>query len=189
MLSAHYLDFSSYTTAWQCRGKLSSFENVAADLDSGGDSWSDIVWEYTSRSLTKSSDKLPALAGIIATLQQVIGDTCHAALWERHFVKLLLWNVKINEASGARAERPTKWRAPSCSFASIDGCVEYDYWTSEFCRTAKVIFAKLEECNVVPLDINNPLGELRSVSMILEHVSIQNPYTNLLRATHVSRAQ
>jgi hypothetical protein len=177
MLSAHYLEFHSFNTVWNCREELSIFEKVAADLETDGDSWSDIVWQYTSRSLTKSSDKLPALSGIIATLQQVIGDTCHAALWKRHFIKLLLWEVEINIAGGARAERPSKWRAPSWSFAAIDGCVEYSFYSEWYIRTAKALFAELEECNVKPLDANNPLGELKSVSMIVNHVHLHYPHT------------
>jgi hypothetical protein len=128
--------------------------------------------EYTSRSLTKSSDKIPALAGVIATLQQTVGDTCHALLWERYFVKSLLWEIARDRPNGACASRPSEWRAPSWSFASIDGYIDYVERRLQFGAAELVAFAKLEECKVVPLVSNNPLGELTSVSMIWESVPI-----------------
>jgi hypothetical protein len=200
MLSAHFLDFSSDNTSWWCRKEISStegwgvydvdylaLEKVARGLESGTlEGWHHIVRDYTTRSLTRPSDKLPAFSGVIATLQHMVGDTCHAALWKRNFVQLLLWDVPFDNPGRSCAARPNKWRAPSWSFVSIDGCVEYDHWTKHYCPTEEVIFAKLEECNVVPLDINNPLGELRSVSIMLEHVPV---YTHIHRAMHVSQGQ
>jgi hypothetical protein len=120
------------------------------------------VGQYTSRSLTKSSDKLPALSGLIATLQQMGGDTC--------FVKSLLWEAANIEPGKAYTKRPNQWRAPSWSFASIEGCIQYPYTYTWNVLSDDYILSRVEECNVVPLDLNNPLGELKSVSEIWEHV-------------------
>jgi hypothetical protein len=107
-------------------------------------------------------------------------------LWERDFVKSLLWEVVIDVPHRARAERPSEWRAPSWSFASIDGVIEHYLESSYFyCQTEESLFAELEECKVIPLDLNNPLGELKSVSMIEEHVHIYYPLAHKSRAMHV----
>jgi hypothetical protein len=111
-----------------------------------------------------SSDKLPALSGIIAALQQMVGDTCYAALWKRSFVESLLWQVQIIEPDKTRAKRPNQWRAPSWSFASIDSCTHYPFGEGHASRLQIPLLAKLEECNLVPVNPNNPLGELKSVS-------------------------
>jgi hypothetical protein len=138
------------------------------------------VQEYTSRSTTKPQDKLPALSGIIDTLQQMSGDVCYAALWKRHFVKSLLWEIVKDSPNGARAHRPSKWRAPSWSFASIDGCVEYSWESSyAYCQSEEAILVKLEECNVVPVNLNNPLGELKSVSMMFGKYTFGISYSRL----------
>jgi hypothetical protein len=178
----------SSQTTYECRRQFSiiagsayyqanlNLDDVATNLKSGCNymyGWPQIVREYTNRSLTKPSDKLPALSGVIATLQEKSGDVCHAAMWEWHFVQLLLWQVAKDSSDRARATRPSEWRAPSWSFASIDGCVEYSEESrNRYCKNEEDIFAKLEECRVVPVNLNNPLGELRSVSIGLEHVNI-----------------
>jgi hypothetical protein len=182
------LDFLSSRTTQECRSQVSiiagsayypanlNLDDVARNLKSGGNhmhGWPHIVREYTNRSLTKPSDKLPALSGVIAALQEKSGDTCLEAMWERHFVQLLLWQVANDVSDRARATRPSEWRAPSWSFASIDGCVEYSKESCHrYCQKEDGIFAKLEECRVVPVHLNNPLGELRSVSIGSEHVDI-----------------
>jgi hypothetical protein len=180
------LDFSSSQTTQECRIQSSNIggeayypanlalDDVARDLMyRGNHRWPTIVKEYTKRSLTKPSDKLPALSGVIAALQEKSGDTCYAAIWERNFVRLLLWQIANDSSDRARAKRPSEWRAPSWSFASIDGCVEYSEESNyRYCKSKEELFAKLEECRVVPVNLNNPLGELRSVSIGLEHVHI-----------------
>jgi hypothetical protein len=193
------LDFQSHGTYWECRKKFFLvagsvyhtanlvLDDVARNLKSCADEdWPRIVNEYTNRSLTKPSDKLPALSGVIAALQEKSDDTCHAAIWERHFVRLLLWQVAKDSSDRARAKRPSEWRAPSWSFASIEGRVEYSEESRHrYCPRGKDFFAKLEECRVVPVNLNNPLGELKSVSIVVKHVHIQYPHADDIRATRV----
>lgn len=99
--------------------------------------WFDIVEDYTSRLLTREEDKLPALAGLAASYApQEIINRYLAGLWETQLPSALLWRVlsPYNDADRVLGDRrraffprrPTRYRAPSWSWASIDGAVSYD---------------------------------------------------------------
>lgn len=53
--------------------------------------WYRIVDAYTKSTLTYSSDKLAAIAGITSKYQELLHDTCVAGLWEKTFIVDLLW--------------------------------------------------------------------------------------------------
>jgi len=79
--------------------------------------WSGIVSNYSGRSLTYENDKLPALAGIAALAQSVMKDVYIAGHWESDLLCSLLWRMSHPES----ARRPAEYRAPSWSWASMDG--------------------------------------------------------------------
>lgn len=84
--------------------------------------WSGIVTEYSPRCLTKPSDKLPAIAGLmsmLATRHKVQEEEYAAGLWKRHIHDLwaLLWKVEA-APSGIQIIND---RAPSWSWAKLDG--------------------------------------------------------------------
>jgi hypothetical protein len=81
--------------------------------------WQRIVHTYCRRSLPAQSDKLPALSSLAAKIADQTGDTYVAGLWRAHLHDDLIW-----QATGFVAKRtrePTQYRAPSWSWASIDG--------------------------------------------------------------------
>lgn len=85
--------------------------------------WKLFVEAYTRCELTKEWDKLPALAGIVKLMRPLFQCRYLAGLWEKNFLHQLLWYV-----SGSKSRRPT-YRAPSWSWASVDGPIEYpDFW-------------------------------------------------------------
>ena len=123
--------------------------------------WYEVVQEYASRNITYQSDKLPALSGIVAALQQATGDICLAGIWRSWFLPGLLWQTQDPDFdqyayANKKPHRPLDWRAPSWSFAAIEGVVTYEKLPSkaEMC-------AEFQECNLVPKG-RNPLGELES---------------------------
>lgn len=83
--------------------------------------WHRIVEWYSYCSLTLEKDKLPALAGIATMIQRQSHDDYFAGLWGHTFYEDLLWVV----ADGFRSRRPMSPRAPSWSWASLDGAVTY----------------------------------------------------------------
>lgn len=85
--------------------------------------WTCLVKEYTTCGLTIPSDKLIAISGVakhVATLLQ--GDYV-AGMWRSHLEGELLWYVAQSGLPG-KTSRPAQYRAPSWSWASIDGPVQ-----------------------------------------------------------------
>ena len=119
--------------------------------------WYKLLEAYTSRSMTKESDKLPALSGIAGAIQRQTNDTYYAGIWKKNFVADLLWRLEdpdfdMCEHGPRYPKRPDAWRAPSWSWASVDGVVRYQEITYE-----GQLCAELEECSVTPSG-ENPLG-------------------------------
>lgn len=85
--------------------------------------WSMLVKNYTKRQLTYERDKLPAFSGLAGVVQALTKDRYLAGLWESNLIDGLLWKV---DPSGS-AKYPRKYRAPSWSWASIDGEISMNF--------------------------------------------------------------
>jgi hypothetical protein len=79
--------------------------------------WFDLVADYSDCELTFLEDKLPALSGISSRIQNVRKDKYLAGHWKVTLDRSLFWTV------GAPASRVKLYRAPSWSWASIDGVI------------------------------------------------------------------
>lgn len=83
--------------------------------------WNAIVTLYAKCKLTVASDKLVALSGLAKDmkrrLQELRPGTCRylAGLWEEKLLDHVTWNVV------SPAQRASKYRAPSWSWACLDG--------------------------------------------------------------------
>jgi hypothetical protein len=122
-----------------------SSDNMAARL------WHLFIEDYSNRKLTLQKDKLPALSGIISALEAITGDVCHAGLWQKHFLRGLLW---CSSSGSEGCEVPGIWRAPSWSFAAVDSPIKYPVWhDADIC-------SQFNSCSVIPVG-QNPLGELK----------------------------
>lgn len=134
--------------------------------------WYKLVEAYTSRNITYQSDKLPALSGVIDAIQRQINDICYAGIWKSQFIEGLLWRLEdpdldLYVMAPKQPERPQSWRAPSWSFAAVEGVIRYEWrGLSSYC-------AKLIECSVTPNGAN-PLGEIKTA-----FARIQGPVTTI----------
>lgn len=71
-----------------------------SDLGEVYRSWRTIVEEYSSRELTRASDKLPALSGLAHLVQASVGSQYAAGLWVNDFLRGLLWRrLRPNRAT------------------------------------------------------------------------------------------
>jgi hypothetical protein len=77
--------------------------------------WCSFLTRYTSCGITKESDILVALVGVSDEVEYATGDCLDAGLWKAHFIKELCWKVSGDTS------RPSSWRAPSWSWASLSG--------------------------------------------------------------------
>lgn len=69
-----------------------------------------------------ASDKLLALSGIAQHFETLIDDTYVVGMWRKHLASNFLWHVdKESQVDGSPSKRPDAYRAPSFSWASVDG--------------------------------------------------------------------
>ncbi|KAK0372913.1 heterokaryon incompatibility protein [Colletotrichum limetticola] len=84
--------------------------------------WDLIVRAYGSTRLTMASDKLLALSGIAQHFETLVDDTYVVGMWRKHLASNLLWHVdQETQVDGSPSIRPEVYRAPSFSWASVDG--------------------------------------------------------------------
>ncbi|CAN9238346.1 unnamed protein product [Alternaria alternata] len=86
--------------------------------------WRYIISDYTGMDLTEQRDRLPAIAGVASQFERLIGGRYLAGLWESALPGDLLWRM---DQSG---QHTTQYRAPSWSWASIEGKIKYYKMTS-----------------------------------------------------------
>lgn len=78
--------------------------------------WNSLVREYSNCALTIPDDRLPAFSGVADLFQEVTGDRYLAGLWRSNLLHLLDWWV-----DQPRSRASENYRAPSWSWASVDG--------------------------------------------------------------------
>ncbi|KAH6886852.1 heterokaryon incompatibility protein-domain-containing protein [Thelonectria olida] len=96
-------------------------------------SWFELVDRYTSRSLTKQTDILPAFSGIARSIAESTSDEYYAGLWRSYFAHCLLWASKWHVSRPFTTHsRPSNYLAPSWSWASVKGPVQYLSWINGY---------------------------------------------------------
>ena len=111
--------------------------------------WYSLVSRYGSRKLTFPSDKLPAMSGIAREYSEMLEDFYVAGLWRRSMLGGLAWQ------SGGGCKAVTDYRAPSWSWASVDGAFggsPDQHWHP---------LASILDCHV-DVDGENPYGRVRA---------------------------
>lgn len=113
---------------WQIRDEFTGFKNLGpnpvdvAEPKQGDTAplyypWTAAVSQYSRCALTQGSDKLIAIAGIAKEFGKSIDDEYVAGLWRKDLINELRW-------SGGD-KRATPYRAPTWSWASVDGAVAF----------------------------------------------------------------
>jgi hypothetical protein len=85
-------------------------------------------------------DKLPALSGLVEAFREVSGDTYLAGLWMSNLSNQLLWQHCGLVINGRRRyTQPSEYRAPSWSWASVDGLVKFHDFNNMTRYNARII--------------------------------------------------
>lgn len=113
------------------------------------DLWNTLVTRYSLCGLTDPKDKLFAFSGFAKRFMAVCGDAYYAGMWRTKLVYQLCWEVYEPEPRPACG-----YRAPSWSWASVDGMVtsslrgvkqDWTYWA----EVADVnVVTKTDDCTV-----------------------------------------
>ncbi|KAH7120496.1 heterokaryon incompatibility protein-domain-containing protein [Dactylonectria macrodidyma] len=117
------------------------------------DLWTEIVSRYTPCGVTKESDKLVAISGIARQLSTTLQDEYLAGLWRSNLVECLSWMAENPEGLC----RPTLYRAPSWSWASVASGVRYFYLKVPQVAVPQVT---IEEVSVTP-ESGDYFGQIR----------------------------
>jgi hypothetical protein len=118
--------------------------------------WNDVVENYSRRNLSQSRDKLVAISGLARKFANESTEQYLAGLWKRTLFTDLLWRVDVQvDTKLPRISHSTSYRAPSWSWASLDGPVIFTRET----RFDWEPLALLVEANVV-LGAEDPFGEV-----------------------------
>ncbi|KAF2647052.1 putative isomerase YbhE, partial [Lophiostoma macrostomum CBS 122681] len=85
--------------------------------------WNMLIYRYTQSSLSKSSDKLPALSGVVNYLRDIFPGEYHAGIWQDSIHLYLTWYC-VGQYGPDFRPRPAEYRAPTWSWASTDNPVK-----------------------------------------------------------------
>lgn len=99
--------------------------SAGSDKTQHWEHWQTLCSHYSYRELTFPSDKLPAISGIASNFAAKTHSKYLAGLWQDNLVHDLFWQ------SSDAATRPPEYRAPSWSWASLDGRILWPSW--RFC--------------------------------------------------------
>jgi len=124
--------------------------------------WERIVEAYTACQLTKAEDKLIALSGIAKHMQPILGnDEYLAGLWRKFLPSQLLWTVNHGRQSNHEPSlRPEVYRAPSWSWASVDGEI------SVGATTENGILVEVLDAQTTPVTAD-PTGQISAGYIVL----------------------
>ncbi|KAI0127829.1 heterokaryon incompatibility protein-domain-containing protein [Xylariales sp. AK1849] len=134
-LTPRTVHFTAQQLIWECGEKFAS-ETFPKDMPTplstehswfrkrknNPNIWVETVSQYSGCALTNEKDKLIAISGISKWLQNKTKDEYLAGLWRKDIEHLLLWFV---EGIG---KLPETYRAPSWSWASVDGHIKWPFW-------------------------------------------------------------
>lgn len=161
------------------------------------DRWYELMEDYSSRSLTKEKDKLPALSGLASKFREHFRTGQYlAGLWSNHLPSALLWKTTNGprDDQSHSVRRLTSYMAPSWSWASLDGGVTFESQRL-YCGSKNISERPKESAAdydfgdliVDSTDIQSkgvdPFGEIMSASLVLRgtvvsvyHKSIETKY-------------
>lgn len=81
--------------------------------------WMSLVHNYSHATLSHPSDKLIAISGIASAFASILNDRYIAGMWHADLKSQLTWKC-VGDCS-----RSAKYRAPTWSWASIDGPIQW----------------------------------------------------------------
>ena len=135
--------------------------------------WSDIILSYSSGLLTHSEDKLVAISGVAQQIYETRQDQYLAGLWRHKLEWQLLWSVDSKSDSShsdsAASSDASVYRAPSWSWASVDGTVRQLFPRLDAGGIfPRYLLIKIEGAFTMPLYGDDPFGQVRDGAL---HIS------------------
>ncbi|PTB47615.1 hypothetical protein M431DRAFT_526026 [Trichoderma harzianum CBS 226.95] len=117
--------------------------------------WHFILNKYTTRQLTEESDRLPAISAIAQAFAAHFKTEYYAGLWGRFLVHDLMWENWLSNPNA------TKSGAPSWSWATMKGELQYDGGNTDYAR------AEVISCKTTPVSDRNPFGAVTGGKLVI----------------------
>ena len=139
--------------------------------------WLRIVTSYSARKSTLPSDKLPALSALAVSYAPIFGPEYLAGIWAKSAAQQLCWR---SPDSRRFFRRPAQYRAPSWSWAALDGPVYFPSFLQAHNASVCVPYHLFEivEWEIHPKNPKLPYGEVTAgkltVTTVLRHATF-NP--------------
>lgn len=154
----------------------------------GHELWKRVVENYSASALTHGGDKLIALSGIAKRMARIVRDEYVVGMWRFCLESQLLWWVQHRrQANNEPSVRPAEYRAPSFSWASVDGCISPGDFTDKGILL-EVVDVKLD---YVTEDVTGPVkgGSLQVkgslMKLKLEHDTDAMTWTTIVNGVEV----
>ncbi|KAH7074194.1 heterokaryon incompatibility protein-domain-containing protein [Paraphoma chrysanthemicola] len=148
--------------------------------------WCNLVMDYTHRGMTKSKDRLVALAGIAQALSRHTNNSYWAGLWSDHFTTGLLWYIAHNENFQSMKSfdivknetvRPEETIAPSWTWAAVTTPVMY-------AQTEILDYDRI--CKVIDVGVSGGIEKQTGYATIRGHV--RTGYLNPIYSHYIREA-
>lgn len=126
--------------------------------------WYRTLGDYTSRQISfPDKDKFAALAGVAQEFQRILRDRYVAGMFVSDLPLALLW-----ELPESAPRRTSSNRAPSWSWASQDGCVQFSLILSllQLGDTLKQ-HVDIKSATSTPVNDKSPLGQISKAELVL----------------------
>ncbi|KAE9378648.1 HET-domain-containing protein [Stipitochalara longipes BDJ] len=173
ILSRRLLAFGDLGLFWVCLEKnpkgnshFPEFPGVSRDEIPGAReednirTWLELVAEYSKRSLTVQSDKLPALSGLAKLYHESTKFDYLAGLWRQSLLGDLLW-IATSYSKGTHKEPPSLYTAPSWSWASLNKRI------MPHGRYGAEVIAEILDAQISLKNPLAPFGEVTGGSIVL----------------------
>ncbi|KAL2073914.1 hypothetical protein VTL71DRAFT_11240 [Oculimacula yallundae] len=150
-----------YPQGYELQGKGRRLRRSNLDLGSTTFSavtaWEEVVELYCMCDLTMSRDRLVAISGLARAAASPMLGQYFAGLWRNGMEFQLCWYQGIEWSS-----RPDVYRAPSWSWASIDGPKVFYSQEVDISAPPKNLFVSVRDVVIQYLEKGNPFGEIVS---------------------------
>jgi hypothetical protein len=134
--------------------------------------WHKVVQDYSARRFTRITDRFPALSGLASEMEAAYGGEYVAGVWRNDLLRSLLWRRDPKSMPSTSIHtlpcRPSKYRAPSWSWAAIDEAISYDLVTLNRPQIDRFLptTMHIENGSLVPAG-SDPKGRLKGGSMMV----------------------
>ncbi|EIW59349.1 HET-domain-containing protein, partial [Trametes versicolor FP-101664 SS1] len=139
-------------------------EHGSAEWDDVHGEWLGVLGDYSRRTTSLPSDKLVACGAVAEQFHRVLRSDYLAGVWRDSLLLDLLWCA----AQGEHLYRPATYRAPSWSWAAVEGELSWRAGgPGEMMILDEDVFAKVVRCEVSLEDAALPFGRVTGGSLIL----------------------